>query len=67
MLLYQISASAEHEKIYKSLAQTRNLKYQCQLGMINSNYLMNYILYQIFRIILSISAKNMKQQLIILQ
>ena len=35
-----------------------NLKYQLQNGMINLNYLMDHILYQIFRIILSILKKK---------
>ena len=36
-------------------------------GMKNSNYLMDHILYQIFKTILRISPKNMKNLLIILQ
>ena len=51
----------------KSLTKTITLKYLVQLGMKNLNYLMNHILYQIFKIILSISSKNTKQWLIILQ
>ena len=35
-----------------------NLKYQLQNGMINLNYLMDHILYQIFRIIFSILKKK---------
>ena len=38
---------------------TINLKYQRLGGMINLNYQMDHILYQIFRIILSIFKKNM--------
>ena len=33
---------------------TMNLKYQLQHGMINLNYQVDHILYQIFKIILSI-------------
>ena len=44
-----------------------NLKYQLQPGMKNSNYLMERILYQILKIILSISSKKMKHLLTILQ
>ena len=33
----------------------------------NLNYLMDHILYQIFKIILSIASKNMEKRLIILQ
>ena len=35
-----------------------NLKYQLQRGMKNLNYLMNHILYQIFKIILTTSSKK---------
>ena len=42
-------------KIEKSHVRIIDLKYQLQNGMENLNYLMDHILYQIFRIILSIS------------
>ena len=42
-----------------------NLKYQVQRGIRNLNYLIDHILYQIFKTIMSISSKNMKQWLII--
>ena len=47
----------------------KNENVRCQLGheMKNLNYLMDHIMYQIFKIILNISLKNMKQLLIILQ
>ena len=38
----------------RSRTKTTNLRYQLQRGMINLNYLMDHILYQIFNIILSI-------------
>ena len=41
-------------KNLKAHTITINLKYQLQRGMINLNYRMVYILYQIFKIILSI-------------
>ena len=44
-----------------------NLKYQLQHGIKNLNYLMDHIIYQIFKIILNISLKKMRQLLIILQ
>ena len=44
-----------------------NLKYQLQHGIKNLNYLMDHIVYQIFKIILNISLKKMRQLLIILQ
>ena len=50
-----------HDKIHKSHTKIINLEYQLQRGMKNLNYLMDHILYQIFKIILSISSKNMKQ------
>ena len=37
-----------------------NSKYQLLHGVIGSNYLMNHILYQILKIILSISSKKHK-------
>ena len=47
----------------------KNGNVRCQLGheMKNLNYLMDHIMYQIFKIILNISLKNMKRLLIILQ
>ena len=35
-----------------------NLKYQLQRGMMNLNYLIDQILYEIFMIILNISSKT---------
>ena len=58
MFLYQILAYTKHGKILKSDRKTINLKYQLQRGMKNLNNLMDYTLYQIFKIILSISSKN---------
>ena len=52
-------------KILKSHIRTINLKYQLQHGMKNLNYLMDHILYQIFKFILNIYLKSMgKKQLI---
>ena len=59
MLLYIILASTIHGKIKKSHAKTITLKYQLQLKMVNFNYVADHILYQIFKIILSISSKCM--------
>ena len=50
-----------HKKYEKSYAKAINLKYQLQREMINLNYSKYHILYQIFKIILSISSKNTKQ------
>ena len=58
MLLYQILAYTIHGKIQKSHTKIINLKYQLQLRMINLNYLMDYVLQQIFKIILSIFQKK---------
>ena len=52
MLLYQILAHPIHGKIHQ---RTINLKYQLQHRMKNLNYLMDHILYQMFKIILSVS------------
>ena len=54
-------------KISKSQTKIINLKYQLRHGMNSLNYLMDYILYQLFKTILSISSKNAKQLVIILQ
>ena len=66
MLLYQMFAYTTHGKIEQSHRKTTNLKYQLQRGLSNLNYVMNCILYQIFKIILNISSKNIKKRLIIL-
>ena len=64
MLLYQVLASNIPGKIKVSHIKAINLKYQLQHGMINLNCLMNQILYQIIKIILSTSSKNMKHLLV---
>ena len=64
LLPYQISASITHEKTWKARTITINIKYQHQHGMINLNYLMTHILYQIFKIILSTFKKTMEKILI---
>ena len=61
VFFYQILAYTIHEKNIKSHTKTINLKFPDQHGMQNLNYLMDHILYQIFKIILNISSKNMKQ------
>ena len=48
----------------KSSYNNNYLKYLHQQGMINLNCLMGHILYQIFKIILSIFKKNMEKILI---
>ena len=58
---------SDNGKIQKSHSKVINLKYQLQHGMENLNYLMDHILYEIFKIIFDISFKNMKKRLIILQ
>ena len=44
-----------------------NLKNQPQIGMKSLNYLMGHILYQIFKITLNISLKNVEKKLKLLQ
>ena len=58
---------SDNGKIQKSHSKVINLKYQLQHGIENLNYLMDHILYEIFKIIFDISFKNMKKRLIILQ
>ena len=61
MLLYQILAYTIHRKILKqfkkSHIRTRNLKYQLRHGIKNLKYLMNLIIYQIYKIVLNIYYK----------
>ena len=59
-LLYQILAYITYGKILKNLTTKINLKYLLQRGMMNLNYHMDHILYQIFKIILSIFKKHEK-------
>ena len=58
---------SDNGKIQKSHWKVINLKYQLQHGMENLNYLIDHILYEIFKIIFDISFKNMEKRLIILQ
>ena len=60
VLHYQILVFITHGKTKKAHAITINLKYQHQHGMINLNCLMDCMLYQIFKIILSLFKKNRK-------
>ena len=54
MLLYQTLAFTKHGKILRSHTKIIKLKYQFQHGMKILNYLMDKILYQIFKITLNI-------------
>ena len=67
MLLYQILASTIYGKNPKSYIKTINVKHQLQHGMKSLNHLKDHILHQIFKTTSSISSKNMKKRLIILQ
>ena len=51
----------------KSYTDIINLKYHSQKGMENFNYLMDHILYQIFKNIVNIPSKNTRLLLTILQ
>ena len=48
--IYHVWYMEKHEKSYKRI----NLKYQLLLAMMNLNYQMDHVLYQIVKIILSI-------------
>ena len=50
------------KKHKKGHMKTINLKYQLQHGMKNLNYLMIHILYQIFKIVLSIYQKKHREK-----
>ena len=49
------------EKYKISYVKSRSLKYQLQYRITNLSCAKDLILYQIFKIILSISSKNMKK------
>ena len=67
MLLYQTLPFTTHGKIQKNHKKIINLKYQPQNGMKNLNYLMDHILYQIFKIFFVYILKNLRQLQKILQ
>ena len=54
-LPYQILAFTIHEKKKKKSYKIINFKYQLRHGVNSLNYLMDHILYQIFKIIFNIS------------
>ena len=54
-------------KNIKRQIRLTNLKFQLHYRMKNLNYLMGYILYQIFKIILNISLKKHGKNLLILK
>ena len=58
MFLYQILAYTTQGKIQECNIRTINLKYLLQHGMKNFNYLMDHILYPIFKLILNIYFKK---------
>ena len=53
-------------KDVKKYTKIINVKCQLQHGIKSLNYLMDHVLYQIFRNLLSIASKHMRQLLIIL-
>ena len=55
------------EKTKKANTIIINLKYLLQYGVINFNYQMDHVQYQIFKIILSIFLRNIVKMLIIHQ
>ena len=55
MLLYETLAFTINGKTLKYDTKIINLKYHLQHGMKSWNYLMDHILYQIFKIILNMS------------
>ena len=67
ILRYQILIFTAHRKKQKSNIRAIDLKYQLQHGVKNLNYLMDHILYQMFKIILNIYLKSMRKRQLILQ
>ena len=64
-MFYQNLAYIIHRKILKSHTKIMNLKYQLRYGTQNLNYLMDHILYLIFKVILNIPKEIMEKRLII--
>ena len=62
VVLSNLSILYTLKNIKKSYKNKMNLKYQLQHGMKSLNYLMDHILYQICKIILSIFKKNRENQ-----
>ena len=58
MLLHQIIASTIDGKVLKSHTKSINLKYQFLRRIKNLNYLMDYILYSIIKIIFEYIIKR---------
>ena len=58
MLLYQILPCTIHGEIQKIHTNTINLKYRLQQEIKGLSFLMDYILYQIFKTVSSISTKT---------
>ena len=67
ILLYQILLFTIHRKIMKNHIRIINLNYELQHGTLNSNSLLDHILYQIVKIILNIYLKSMRKKQLILQ
>ena len=64
--IYDISIYKKSKKNIKKPYKNNKLKHQLQHGMKSLNYLMDHILYQIFKTISIISSKNNRQLLTIL-
>ena len=67
MLVDQTLVILNMEKYKKSHTKIINLKYQLRHGFKSVNYLMDHIVYQIFKTALNISLKNMQKRPLILQ
>ena len=62
ILLYQILAFTIHGNTLTKSYKNKKLKISAQHGNKNLNYLMDHILYQIFKIILYIFLKSMEKK-----
>ena len=65
MLLYQFLPYAINGKMEKIHAKMINLKNLLRNGMMNLNYLMDHILYQIFKIFFNIFKKAWRKHIIL--
>ena len=57
-MLYQVLAFTIYGKVWKSHIRTINLKYQLRHGIKSLSYLMDHILYQIFKITINLSLNK---------
>ena len=66
-MLYQILVFTKHGKNLKIHVRTINLEFQLEHGTKNLNYLMDHILYQVFKVNFNIYEKSTEKKPLIFQ